>query len=181
MSSKKYFFDEESDRMVKECYDSRTETIDRLSRTLGFPRYAVKRRAQALGLARTKETPWSEREVAYLETNLHRLSLAVLARRFHRSVTAIALKAKRLGIRKSDEGYTARSLAQALGVDDHKVVCWVNLGLIKAARRNSDKQRDTYFISEQEAKRFLSTYPSELDLRRADPLWLIDLLVGIRG
>jgi len=180
VSRKKYFFDEASDRLVRGCYDSRSETIDQLSQRLGFPRWAIKRRAQILGVARTKEKPWSEKEVAYLEANLHRLSLAVLARKLGRSITGVALKAKRLDIRKSDEGYTARSLAQAFGVDDHKVVRWVELGLIRATRRNSGRPHDMYFIPEREVKRFVSSYPTEFDLRRVDPVWFIDLLAGVR-
>ena len=181
MSRKKYFFDETSDRLISECYDGCTETIDRLSRRLSFPRWVIKRRAQTLGVARTKEKPWSEREVTYLETNLHRLSVAVLARKLGRTATAVALKAKRLGIKKSDEGYTARSLAQAFGVDDHKVVRWVELGLIRAARRNSGKPRDMYFIPDREVKRFVSTYPTEFDLRKVEQVWFIDLPVGVGG
>ena len=172
MSRKKYFFDGVADRLLREYYDSRTETIDWLSQKLGFPRWAVKKRAQELGLARTKEMPWSEKEVSYLEMNLHRLSLAVLARKLGRSVTAVGLKAKRLGIKKSDGGYTASSLAQAFGVDDHKVVRWVRLGLLRASRRNSGRPRDMYFISDREVRRFVTTYPTQFDLR--------DLLAGIR-
>jgi len=162
VSRKKYFFDEVADRLIAECYDSSTETIDRLSQTLALPRWAVKKRAQALGLSRTKEKPWSQKEMAYLETNLHRLSLAVLARKLNRTVTAVALKAKRLGIKKSEEGYTARSLAQAFGVDDHKVVRWVQRGILKASRRNSGRPHDLYFISDQEE------------------VWFIDVLAGVR-
>ena len=181
MSRKKYFFDEAADRLMKECYDSRTETIDWLSQNLGFPRWAIKKRAQELGLARTKEKPWSDKEVAYLEANLHRLSLSVLARKLHRSVTAVALKAKRLGIRKSDEGYTVHSLAQAFGVDDHKVLRWIKQGLLKASHRNSGRPRDMYFITDRDVRRFVATYPTEFDLKRVDQVWFIDLLIGIRG
>ena len=180
MSKKKYFFDEASDHLINECYDSRTETIDRLSQRLGFPRWVIKRRAQTLGLARTKEKPWSEKEIAYLEANLHRLSLAVLARKLGRTVTAVALKAKRLGIKKSDEGYTVRSLAQAFGVDDHKVMRWVKLGILKASRRNSGRPHDMYFIPDREVRRFICTYPTEFDLRKVDQVWFIDLLAGVR-
>lgn len=180
MSRKKYFFDQTSDCLIRQYYDSRTETINWLSQKLGFPEWTIKKRAQILGLSRTKERPWSERETAYLESNLHRLSLPVLARKLGRSITAVALKAKRLGIRKIDEGYTARSLAQAFGVDDHKVVHWVELGLLKASRRNSGRPRDMYFISDQEVKRFVTTYPSEFDLRRVEQVWFIDLIAGIR-
>jgi hypothetical protein len=180
VSGKKYFFNESSDRLIRECYDSRTKTIGRLSDELGFPRWVIKKRAQVLGMARTKEKPWSEKEVAYLEANLSRQSLAVLARKLGRSITAVALKAKRLGIRKKDEGYTARSLAQAFGVDDHKVVHWVELGLLKASRRNSGKPRDMYFVSDREVKRFVTTYPTEFDLRRVEQVWFIDLLAGVK-
>lgn len=181
MSGKKYFFNEASDQLIRERYDSCTGTIDWLSQRLGFPRWTIKRRAQTLGLARTKEKPWSEKEISYLEANLHRLSLTVLARKLGRSVTGVALKAKRLGIRKSGEGYTARSLAQAFGVDDHKIVRWVELGLIRASTRDSERPRDMYLIPDQEVKRFVSTYPNELDLRRVDQLWFIDLLAGVKG
>lgn len=179
MSKKKYFFDEASDRLIRERYDSRTETICRLSKSLGVPGWAIKRRAQALGLARTKEKPWSEKETAYLESNLHRLSLAVLARKTGRSVTAVAIKAKRLGIRKIDEGYSVRSLAQAFGVDDHKIIDWINLGILTASRRNSERPRDIYFISDRAIKRFVSAYPTEFDLKKVDQLWFIDLLAGV--
>jgi hypothetical protein len=180
MSRKKYFFDVTSDRLIREHYDSRTETIDWLSQRLGFPTWVIKKRAQILGVARTKEKPWSEKDVAYLETNLPRLSLAVLARKLRRSVTATALKAKRLGIKKSDEGYTARSLAQAFGVDDHKVVRWTRLGLLKASHRNSGRPRDLYLITDKDVRRFVCTYPTEFDLRRVDQLWFIDLLAGVK-
>jgi len=180
VSRKKYFFDQVSDHLIRENYESRTETINWLSQRLDFPRWAIKKRAQILGLARTKEKPWSEKEKTYLEANLPRLSLAVLGRKLGRSVTAVVLKAKRLGIKKSDEGYTARSLAQAFGVDDHKVVRWVELGLLKASRRNSERPRDMYFISDQEVKRFVTTYPTQFDLRRVEQVWFIDLMAGIR-
>ena len=179
MSAKKYFFDESSDRLIRERYDSSTATIELLSQKLGFPRWTIKRRAQTLGLARTKEKPWSETEAAYLEANLHRLSLAVMAKRLGRSVTAVSLKAKRLSIKKSDEGYTARSLALAFGVDDHKVVHWVELGVLKASRRNSERPNDMYLISDREVQRFVCTYPTEFDLRKIEQVWFIELLAGV--
>lgn len=179
MSRKKYFFDEASDRLIRERYDSRTETIDRLARLLGYPRWAIKRRAQTLGLARTREKPWSEKEVAYLEGNLHRQSMSVLARQLRRSVTAVALKARRLGIRKAAEGYTIRSLAQAFGVDDHNVARWVELGLLKASRRNSERARDMYIIPDREVKRFVCTNPMEFNLKKVDQVWFIDVLAGV--
>jgi hypothetical protein len=180
VSGKKHFFNEASDCLIRDHYDSRTETVNWLSQKLGLPRWAVKKRAQNLGVARTKEKPWSEKETAYLEANLHRQSLAVLAKRLRRSITAVALKAKRLSIRKKDEGYTARSLAQAFGVDDHKVIRWIEMGLLQASRRNSGRPRDMYFISDRAVKQFVTTYPTQFDLRRVEQVWFIDILASVR-
>ena len=176
MSRKKYHFEPYHDALIRERYDSRTETIDWLARVLGVPRFAVKHRAQRLGVARTKEKPWSLEEVAYLETYLHRLSVVTLARRLERTVTAVALKAKRLGIRKSDEGYTATAVAQAFGVDLHRVTCWIEQSLLRASRRNTGRNRDMYYISEGAVKEFVTGHPSEFDLRKVDQLWFIDLV-----
>ncbi|MBW2673834.1 MAG: hypothetical protein JRD89_10545 [Deltaproteobacteria bacterium] len=175
MSRKKYHFDEAADRLIIGLYDSRSETITRLAQMLGVPRFAIKHRAQVLGVARTKEKPWSEADIKYLEANLHRASLERIAQRLGRSTTAVVLKAKRLGIRKSDEGYTLRSLAIAFGVDDHKVKGWVDTGLLRAQRRKSARPADMYYISDEAVRCFVLTYPLEFDLRRVDQLWFVDL------
>lgn len=181
MSGKKYHFEPHHDALLRERYDSRSETIDWLARVLGVPRFAVKHRAQRLGLARTKEKPWSAGEVTYLEANFHRLSAVTIARRLGRTVTAVALKAKRLGIRKGDEGYTATALAEAFGVDPHSVVRWIDRGLLHATKRNSGRERDMYYISDQAVRQFVAQHPSEFDLRKVDQLWFIDLMTdGLR-
>lgn len=176
MSRKKYYFTEFQDRLIQQHYDGRSQSIDYLAEALRLPRWAVKRRAQMLGLAKPKEKAWSDTEVNYLESNYHRLSVLTLARKMRRSTTAIAVKSKRLGIRKFDEGYTANSLAQALGIDSHKVARWVELGLIKASRRHTEREADMYLITDRALKDFMLAYPTELDLRRVDPVWLVDVL-----
>lgn len=176
MARKKYYFNDYTDRLICERYDGTTDAIDQLAKSLNLPRWVVKRRAQMLGLARPKEKPWSQAEVDYLEANYHRLSILTLTRKLKRSTTAIALKAKRLSIRKFDEGYTARSLSQALGIDGHKVSRWVELGLIKASRRHTARESDMYLITDCAVRKFMLSYPTELDLRHADPVWLVDVL-----
>jgi hypothetical protein len=83
------------------------------------------RRGRQLGLARTKEKPWSEIEVDLLE-RWGRLTDAVIQRKFaaagySRSVNGIHLKLKRLRIRQNLDGYSAYSLAESFGVDSHKI------------------------------------------------------------
>lgn len=179
--AKKYFFGEEEDRLIRERYDSRTETIDELATLLRVPRWAVRRRAQQLGVARCKEPRWTPQEEEYLEANLPRLSVLALAKTLRRSPTAVALKAKRLGLRKGDSGYTLRSLALGFGVDDHTVGRWIRAGMLEAARRNTQRERDMYLISEKAVREFIRRHPLEFDLRKVDQLWFIDLLTdGLR-
>ncbi len=178
MTGKKYRFDSRHDALIRDRYDSRPRTITDLAKLIGVPRHAIKRRAQQLGVARTKERPWSEFEVRYLEARLHRMSVAVLARRLRRTVTAVALKAKRLGLRKTDEGYTAAALAQALGVDSHRVLSWMRRGMVRATRRHSDRDHDMYYIADAAVRQFVARNPGEVDLRKVDQLWFIDLMMG---
>jgi hypothetical protein len=178
MPARKYILDERAESILRRHYDSNPETIDALCRVLGVPRYTIKRWAQVLGLARPIDRNWTEQDIAYLEANFHRLHVSTLARKLKRSTTAVALKARRLGIRKCGEGYTLQSLALALGVDVHKVSRWVEQGLIKASRRQTDRDRDPYYISEKAVREFIVNYPLEVDTRRVDGLWLIDLLAN---
>jgi predicted site-specific integrase-resolvase len=178
MPGRKYILDERTESILKRHYDSNSETIDLLCRVLGVPRYTIKRWAQVLGLARPIDRNWSEQDVAHLEANFHRLHVSTLARKLKRSTTAVALKAKRLGIRKCGEGYTLQSLSLALGVDVHKVSRWVKRGLIKTSRRQTDRDRDHYYISERAVREFIRNHPSGVDTRRTDGLWLIDLLAN---
>ncbi|SRR6266545_6126256 len=113
MPKKKWFWNDLSDALLRRTYDPTVPgRSNMLANRLRVPRWAVNRRAAALGLSRQKERPWSPAERAYLESNFHHVSVKALARRFGRSPTAVRLKAKRLGLRKSDECYTACSLAQ---------------------------------------------------------------------
>src|SRR5712692_6454504 len=113
MPKKKWFWNDGSDALLKRLYDpvarGRSQEI---ARRPGVPRWAVNRRAATLGLSRPKERPWSPDDESYLDGNFHHVSVKALSRRFGRSATAVKLKARRLGLRKYDEGYTACSLAE---------------------------------------------------------------------
>src|SRR6266542_5354612 len=118
MPKKKWFLNDLSDALLRRTYDPTVPGRSKmLANRLRVPRWAVNRRAAVLGLSRPKERPWSPDEEACLESNFHHVSVKALARRFGRSPTAIRLKAKRLGLRKHEEAYTACTLAEALSVD----------------------------------------------------------------
>lgn len=176
MAKLKHPLTDQARRILRDTYDSRTETIDQLVVTLQVPRHTVKRWARQLGLARTKPRRWTPEEDAYLDQNLSRRSVERMALHLRRTVTAVALRAKRLRITKSDEGYTSESLALALGVDGHKVRRWIAGGVLRATRRHTRRENDTYYISDNAVRDFVVDYPGEINLRMVDSLWFIDLL-----
>jgi hypothetical protein len=103
-----------------------------------------------------------------------------LAKRLGRSPTAIKLKAKRLGLRKYDEGYTASSLAEALGVDPHWVLSRIRSGKLRAAPRRTERRfeqgGDSWLISDDALLDFLREHSYDVDLHKVDSLWFMDLI-----
>ena len=68
---RKYVFTDQIDQFVREIYLNRRGSKSRpgiglLAKKVGMPHWALKKRARELGLARTKELPWSERELEIL-------------------------------------------------------------------------------------------------------------------
>jgi len=181
MPKKKWFWNDITDATLRRMYDPTVrgrpqEIADRLK----VPRWAVNRRAAALGLSRPKDRPWSAQEEAYLEANFHHVSAKTLARKLGRSPTAVKLKAKRLGLRKYDEGYTASSLAEALGVDPHWVLARIRSGKLRASHRHTDRTAqqggDSWLITDEAVVEFLREHPYDIDLRKVDNLWFMDLI-----
>ena len=70
-SRRKYFFTDQIDQLIREIYLNHRDAkigfgIRPLAKKVGMPHWALKKRARELGLARTKELPWSEPELATL-------------------------------------------------------------------------------------------------------------------
>ena len=118
--------------------------------------------------------------MTYLQTWLHRQSIAKIARHLGRTQTAVKLKAKRLGIRKSGEGYTMRALCQGLDCDHHKVERWMELGWLQGSRRETERTTqqggDMWCFKDTDIRDFIFAHPMEIDPRRADWLWLVAIL-----
>jgi len=180
MSRKKFFWTAEQDELIRKRYDSRTETITDLARIFSVPRWAVRRRAGMLGVSRVKELPWSSEEVAFLEANYSKKSVFWISKKLHRSVTAILMKKRRLGLRKTDDGYTLRMVCEGFGVDHHKVGRWIKQGWLKPRGRGVDRPQGDYrFFTDEALRRFVRKHPDQIDLRRVEKLWFIDLLAGL--
>lgn len=167
----KYVISDAQRRILLERYDGKTETIDELMRYFpGVPRWCVRKWARDLGLARAKERFWSQEDIEYLEKNLHKKSLGAIAKHLGRTKTAVKLKAKRLSINKTNEGYTMRGLMLGLGMTNHhRVQYWMEQG------------GDIWLFTDIAIRNLVKNHPEEIDPRRADWLWLVDVLVGGLG
>jgi hypothetical protein len=78
--------------------------------------------------------------------------------------------------------YSAIGLAQALGIDSHAVARWIKSGHLKAKSRGTARTErqngDIYLIHEKDVRRFILEHPTDIDLRRVDQLWFLDLITN---
>jgi len=184
-----YVFTDQIDQFIREIYLSDRATrklpgIRLLAKKIGMPHWALKKRARELGLARTKELPWSEPELAILSRYAwmsdERIRLKLKAAGYARTATGIHLKLKRMRFKHDGSFYSANSLAQALGIDSHAVTRWIKSGHLKAKLRGTARgplqNGDTYVIQEKNIRQFILQHPTEIDLRKVDQLWFLDLI-----
>ena len=151
-----------------------------------MPHWALKKRARELGLTRTKELPWSERELEilarYAWMSDERIRLKLKAAGYVRAVIGIHLKLKRMKFKHDGSFYSASGLAQALGIDSHAVTRWIKSGHLKAkfrgTARTEQQNGDIYLIHEKDVRRFILEHPTDIDLRRVDQLWFLDVLTN---
>ena len=187
----KYIFNDQADQLIRQVYLSSRDSkgmsgIRLLAERLGMPHWALKKRARELGLARTKELPWSEPELAILSRYAwmsdERIRLKLKAVGYTRTVTGIHLKLKRMRFKHDGSFYSANSLAKALGIDPHAVTRWIKSGHLRARLRGTARSPlqngDSYVIQEKDIRRFILEHPTEIDLRKVDQLWFLDLITN---
>lgn len=170
----------EADTYLRARYDPGAKgRAHDLAIIFGIPRWNVNRRATQLGLSRMKERRWTLEENAELEQLLPSMSIHNLAKHFGRSRNAIILKSRRLGLRKRDEGYTASSLARALGVDDKWVTARIASGKLHAGHRQTERTHtgDYYLITDADVLAMIREHPYEIEIRKVDRYWFMDLIV----
>lgn len=188
---RKYMFTDQIDQLIRETYlrgrDAKSRPgIRLLAKRVGIPHWALKKRARELGLARTKELPWSEPELEILARSPwmsdERLRLKLKAAGYTRTATAIHLKLRRMAFKKDGGFYSASSLAQALGIDPHAVTRWINRGRLKATfrgtARGEQQNGDIYLIRDKDVRRFVLEHPTDIDLRKVDQLWFLDMVTN---
>ncbi len=175
---------------IKKTYQRETGNgeIAALSQKLGLPRWKISRHAISQGWVakKRKEPEWTERELTILQRSAHlspeRIQVHLRKAGFARSVTGIVLKRKRMRMLKNIEGHSARDVAMCFGVESHVVTRWIRLGYLKARRRGTDRVKaqggDHWFIKEKWMQEFVLNCLDEVDLRKVDKYWFVDLVAG---
>jgi hypothetical protein len=184
----KYHPTEHTDCLVRDAY-LRQRMGDRaalnlVSRQLGWTRSAVCKRGAELGVARVKESAWSDQELEILDRFGHLAPSGVQRKLagsgFARSVAAIQVKVNRNRIKSNLDGYSACQLADAMGVDVRKVLRWIQQRALRAERRGTGRTAeqggDTWWISDRSVRRFILRCPEEIDLARVEKIWFLNLL-----
>ena len=172
---RKYIFTDQIDQRIREIYQNHPDAKTRpgirlLAKKVGMPHWALKKRARELGLARTKEQPWSEPELEilarYAWMSDERIRLKLKAAGYARTVTGIHLKLKRMRFKEDVSFYSANGLARALGIDNHTVARWIRAGHLKAKYRGTERTEqqggDIYLIHEKESAASSSNTPPTL-------------------
>lgn len=99
---------------------------------------------------------WSMADVAYLEGAFGRVTDEKMAARLGRTVVGIRLKAKRLGLRKKDAGYTATELARLMGVDSSTVSkSWIRRGGLRSRRAYRQGPNLIHLVADADVERFI--------------------------
>lgn len=180
----KYHLNDYQRNILLERYDACRGNISSLMRHFpGVPRWRVRKWAAEMGLARVKEPRWSADDLAFLKDSLGVLTVKQIAKRLGRTETAVKVKAKRLhiSVRLSD-GYTLRGLCEGLGVDHHKVERWVDRGWLRGRRIGTDRTKtqlgDIWQFTDRNIYELVRDHPGEIDPRRVEWLWLVDILIS---
>lgn len=162
-----------------------------LAEKLGIPRTKIGRYAVCQGwVAKQRREPdWSDEEIRVLETcarlSPERIQIKLKRAGFRRSIQGIVLKRKRSNFLAQLEGYSAHNLARCLGVDAHFVTRAIKAGLLKATHRGTARMPqqggDMYWMKERDIREWIVENINEIDIRKVDKHWFVDLLANGRA
>ena len=191
---RKYHFNEHADAMIRREYlapNRDCHAMTRLAKQLNVPRSALSYRCKELGIIESRDSrPWSDRENEILAERAH-LSLQVIQRHlkkagFRRTQSAIIGQRKLMRINMEDAKleagvYTGKQLALCMGVDCRTVYRLINKGMLTAKRAGYERDRDYWHITEKSIRAMLINYTAEIDFRKVDKYWLVDILTNRTG
>ena len=178
------------DDAIRRCYQAPTnDGVNKCARSIGRPLWWVSKRAVTLGLVapRFREPAWSEPEDGIVEANscraLRTIRNALARAGFTRTETAIRTRINRLGASRIDpNGMSSREAGRLMGEDSHKIVLWISEGWLKARRQGTERTEaqggDLWKIKRGDLYQFIVDNAAQVDLRKVDKFWFIDLMAS---
>jgi hypothetical protein len=175
----KWILDERGRRMIMDLYDGTSERITLIQKELQVPRKVVKHWAGKIGVTRVTKIEWTVHEISYLERYYGKKSLHDIAKDLKKSYDSTRKKAFFLGLRgglKNLDHYTGTDLKEAFGCKYERIQMWIKKGWIRGFEQGGAMQ-----FTDKNIRDFIVTHPTEIDQRRVDWLWVVDILAGDRG
>lgn len=163
-------------------YDSRIRgRVQAIADRFAWPTWVIRKRATELRLTRLNpmERAWTREEDAILDKWAGRRSTYWISQLLSgRTHTAVVMRFKRREISRAFDGYTARSLAVAMGVDHKTISRWVSLGLLKAIDRKPDDGNTPWHFTHYAVRTFVKRNPTAFRLDKVDQTWFLALVFG---
>ena len=185
-SRPKHQWTEEERAIIRRDYQGTLSSRAELAGRLGVTPFAVAGQVARLGMSkRDNRRAWTPEEDRYLLENMNKFSCYTVARHLGRSINAVVIRSKRLGIslRARDGWFTKNDVCEILGVDHKWIQRRIESGHLKATfhymRRPSKIGGTCWHIKESDLKKYIRTYPQELTGRNVDIVMIVDILAGV--
>lgn len=173
------------DALLRERFPACTQPrmLEALAVECSRPSWWLKRRGEALGLEYgfRRQPDWTPQEQAVLAEFSH-LSLNTLRGKLRalgtsRTENAIEVRLKKLKLsRVNHDVYCATDLARLMGMTPKTVMRWIHSCDLKATRTPGSTAEAPHFrITRRALREWIAAHPVEVDLRRVDKYWFIDL------
>jgi hypothetical protein len=181
--------DDQVKSFLNKHYDGTKEKTTWIAQELGTTRKTVMQWAYVLNLTNRSRLPssrrqqWTKEMDSYLEQHYPFMKPEEIAKRLKppRTVNDVMLRANELCINKLSEGYTVEALCQALSRNRRTICRYIELGWLKTRRRNTDRSRDFYYVSQSDIYELITNHPNVINhhnMTEERILWTIDILAG---
>ena len=185
-SARKHIWSEEEQGIVRRDYRGNRDSAQLIAIKLGVTTNAVKGQITKLGIAlNTNRQHWDSKQDERLRELMGRYAAITIAKKMHRSVNSVVVRAKRLKVhaRNRDGWYTKQEVCEILGVDHHWAQRRIDSGALNATYHNGHRPSKfgmaMWHIEEKDLRAFIRRYPQELCGRNVDLMQIVDLLAGL--
>jgi hypothetical protein len=164
--------------------------VEALAARLSLPRWWLSKAATKLGLSmpHRKEPPWTAAEDALMRRvplhDPHRAAGIFKEHGFHRSSTAIVVRAKRLELsrRATRPTLSGTRVARILGLDNKTVTQWCVIGRLPAVRREDrrlpQQGGSSWDVTRADLRAFILDNLEVIDIRKVEKFEFVAILVG---